>query len=407
MTALPRPLVLLFALACGLAVANVYYAQPLLDTLADEFGITRAAAGLVNTVAQVGYGLGLVLLVPLGDTLDRRRLVVGQLVLSALALAAVAAAPGRGALLGAMAAVGALAVVTQTLVAYASSLATADQRGRTVGMVTSGIVVGILLSRAVSGGLADLFGWRAVYVASALATLGVAALLWRALPRQQTPRERLPYATLVVSVFQLLRELPLLRRRALLAMGVFAAITVLLTPMALALTAPPWLLSHTQVGLFGLAGAAGALGAARAGAEADRGRGERATGIGLTLMLAAWGAAALLPGSLWGLVVAVVVMDYGLQSVHVANQSLIYRLRPEAQSRLAAAYMVFYSIGCAAGAMASTWVCAWAGWGGVCTLGAAISAATLACWALTRRRTSEPPENPPLRTRTAAPVRAP
>ncbi|NVM91393.1 MFS transporter [Variovorax sp. SG517] len=382
-------LALLFAIACGLAVANVYYAQPLLDTLAHTFGIRPATVGAVITITQIGYGLGLLLVVPLGDLVDRRRLIVGQSLLSVAALLAVALAPSASVLLPAMAAVGLLAVVTQVLVAYAAGMAAPGERGRVVGTVTSGIIIGILLARAVSGTLSDLFGWRSVYLASAAATLVVAGLLWTALPAGTRPAPGIAYPQLIRSVFALFAQEPVLRVRAVLAMLIFMAITLLLTPMVLPLTAPPFSLSHTQVGLFGLAGAAGALGAARAGRQADRGRAQRTTFIGLTAMLLSWPLIALLPWSIWAMVAGVVVIDFGLQSVHVANQSLIYRVRPEAQSRLTAGYMIFYSIGSATGSMASTMVYAHVGWNGVCIAGALVSGMALAFWALTRHLTPQ------------------
>jgi len=388
---LSRAVALLFSVACGLAVANVYFAQPLLDTMADEFAISHATVGIVMTVTQIGYGLGLLLVVPLGDLLDRRRLIVGQSLLSALALVAVALAPTAPALLAAMAAVGLLAVVTQVLVAYAAILARPGERGRAVGIVTSGIIIGILLARTVSGTLSDLFGWRSVYIVSAIATLVIVALMLRVLPRQISAGVRVSYPRLIGSVFTLLVEEPVLRIRAILAMLIFCAITVLLTPLVLPLSAPPLSLSHTEVGLFGLAGAAGALGASRAGSQSDRGLAQRTTGIGLVIMLAAWLPIALLSWSLWALVIGVIAIDFGLQSVHVANQSLIYRVRPEAQSRLTAGYMIFYSIGSATGSIVSTLVYAHAGWMGVCLLGAAVSALALLFWALTRHLTPERP----------------
>lgn len=381
------PATLLFAVACGLAVANVYFAQPLLDTIADEFRISRAAAGGIISITQVGYGLGLVLLVPLGDLLNRRRLIVGQSLLSVLALSAVGLAANAAMLLAAMAAVGLLAVVTQVLVAYAASLAAPGMRGRAVGTVTSGIVIGILLARTVSGALSDLYGWRAVYFVSAGATLIVAALLYRALPAQDLPRMRMAYPRLIASLFTLLRELPTLRIRAVLAMLIFAAITTLLTPLVLPLSAPPYSLSHMQVGLFGLAGAAGALGASHAGRMADRGYAQRTTAIGLAVMLGSWLLIGSLSWSIWLLVLGVVAIDYGLQSVHVSNQMLIYRERPEAQSRLTAAYMLFYSIGSAGGSMISTLAYARGGWLWVCACGALICALALAYWRLTLRMT--------------------
>jgi predicted MFS family arabinose efflux permease len=374
----------LFSIACGLAVANVYYAQPLLDSMADEFDIGHAAIGLVITVTQIGYGVGLLFVVPLGDLLDRRQLIVGQSLLSALALLVIAFAPTGAVLLTGMAAAGLLAVVTQVLVAYAAILAGAAERGRIVGSVTSGIVIGILLARTVSGTLSDILGWRSVYMVSAAATVVIAALLRKALPRQTVPSLRMSYPRLIGSVFTLFIEEPVLRIRATIALLIFSAITMLWTPMVLPLSAPPFSLSHTEVGLFGLAGAMGAIGAARAGRLADRGLAQRTTGISLTLMLASWLPISLLGHSIWGLIIGVVTIDFGLQSVHVANQSLIYRVRPEAQSRLTAGYMVFYSIGCAIGSIASTVVYAQAGWNGVCTAGGAISAIALVFWALTR-----------------------
>ncbi|GGF14403.1 MFS transporter [Aliidongia dinghuensis] len=392
---LSRGTALLFAVACGLAVANVYYAQPLLDTIAVEFGISRATVGLVITVTQVGYGLGLLLLVPLGDLLNRRRLIVGLSLFSVLALLTVALAPTGTVLLAGMGAVGLLAVVTQILVAYAAALAHPCERGSVVGTVTSGIIIGILLARTISGTLSDLFGWRSVYLASAGATLVVAVVLTKVLPRREARRPSMPYARLIGSVFTLLVEEPVLRTRAILALLIFSAITVLWTPMVLPLSAPPFSLSHTEVGLFGLAGAMGAAGAASAGRLADRGQAQRATGVALAIMLASWLPIALLGRSLWGhslwgLIIGVVTIDFGLQSTHVANQSLIYRVRPEARSRLTAGYMIFYSIGCATGSIGSTLVYAHGGWTGVCALGAAISAVAVVFWALTRRPTPSP-----------------
>lgn len=381
---LSRGVAFLFSLACGLAVANIYFAQPLLDTMADAFAIDHATIGLVITVTQVGYGVGLLLLVPLGDRLNRRRLIVGQTLLSSVALLAVASASQAWMLMISVVAVGMLAVVTQILVAYAAALASDSERGTVVGTVTSGIILGILLARTVSGALSDLFGWRAVYIVSAVATMAVAASLARVLPREEAPKPALSYPALIASVFRLFIEERVLRVRATLALLIFMAVTMLWTPMVLPLSAPPFSLSHTEVGLFGLAGAMGALGAASAGRLADRGHAERLTGVALTLMLVAWLPTAWLSHSLAWLVLGVIVIDYGLQAVHVANQSLIYRVRPEARSRLTAAYMIFYSIGCAAGAIVSTQLYAHYGWTGVCVAGATCSALALVFWRTTR-----------------------
>lgn len=384
-TPLPRRLTLLFAAACGLAVANVYYAQPLLDEIAVAFGIGHASVGIVVTVTQVGYGAGLLLLVPLGDALDRRRLIVAQSLLSVLALVAVGVAPSTPALLAAVAVVGLLAVVTQVLVAFAATLAAPADRGRVVGVVTSGVVLGILLARALAGGVAELAGWRAVYLLSAALTLLVAAALFRALPAHDGARTRIAYPALVRSTLTLFRRERLLRVRAVLALFLFAAFSTLWTSLVLPLSAPPLSLSPAQIGLFGLIGAAGAAGALRAGRLADRGLGQRVTGIGLALLLVAWLPIALTRESLLALVVGLIALDLGVQAVHVTNQSLLYAVAPHARSRLTAGYMVFYSIGSAIGSIASTAVYAWAGWTAVCLLGAAFSAAGLVFWRATIR----------------------
>jgi predicted MFS family arabinose efflux permease len=377
---LSSAVVLLFAIACGLAVGNVYYAQPLLDAMAQTFAMDPATIGIVVTLTQVGYGVGLVLVVPLGDLLNRRRLIVTQTLLTALALLLIGLAPTGTWLLIGMALTGLLAVVTQVLVAYAATLALPAQRGRVVGVVTSGIVVGILLARTVAGGMADLAGWRSIYLLSAGLTLLMALLLSRVLPKREAPQPKQAYSALIGSVFILFKQEPVLRQRAIIALLTFASAMVLWTPMVLPLSAPPLSLSHTQIGLFGLAGAAGALAAARAGHLADRGLGQWTSGLSLLLMLTSWLPIAFTQSSLWALLLGVITLDLGLQAVHVTSQSMIYSVRPEAQSRLTAGYMLFYSIGSALGSMGSTAMYAWAGWTGVCLLGAGINAVALIYW---------------------------
>ena len=383
----PQPLkssvVLLFAVACGLAVGNVYYAQPLLDAMAEAFSMSPATIGIVITLTQIGYGIGLVLLVPLGDLLNRRRLIVTQTLLLAAALLMIALAPSSAWLLLGMTLTGLLAVVTQVLVAYAATLAIPAQRGRVVGVVTSGIVVGILLARTIAGAMADLAGWRAIYLLSAGLTLLMALLLLRVLPKDEAAQPASRYGALIASVFSLFGQEPVLRQRAILALLTFASAMVLWTPMVLPLAAPPLSLSHSEIGLFGLAGAAGALAAARAGHLADRGLGQWVSGLSLLLMLASWLPIALTQSSLWALLLGVITLDLGLQAVHVTSQSMIYSVRPETQSRLTAGYMLFYSIGSALGSITSTAMYAWAGWTGVCLLGAAINAVALGYWWLT------------------------
>ncbi|BCH01780.1 MFS transporter [Mesorhizobium loti] len=376
---------LVFAIACGLSVANVYFAHPLLDAIAHDFAIAPASVGIVVTVTQIGYALGLFFIVPLGDLFDRRKLIAVQAVLSAVALSAVGIAPSAAMLLTGLAVVGLLAVVVQVLVAYAADLAVPSERGRAVGTVTSGVILGILLARFVAGVVADFAGWRWVYLVSAALTLIMALVLYLILPRHEAERPRTPYPRLLGSVVLLFVQEPLLRVRAVLAMLIFASFNVLWAPLVLPLSAAPFSLSHTEIGLFGLAGVAGALGARWTGGLVDRGRGQLVTGLSLLLMMGAWLPIAFMGVSLWLLVAGIVMLDLAIQAVHVTNQSLIFSRRPHARSRLVGGYMIFYSLGSALGSIASTMTYGAMGWSGVCVLGASIGLLALLVWALTLR----------------------
>ncbi|MEI2301769.1 MFS transporter [Ensifer sp. MJa1] len=387
-TPLTRTMMSLFAFAAGLAVANAYFAHPLLDVMAADLHLSETNAGLIVGATQVGYALGLILLVTLGDLFDRRKIIIVQSLFSVVALGLTASASSAEMLMVSIGAVGMLAVLTQALVAYAASLSAPSDRGRIVGFVTSGIVIGILSARAIAGFLTDLAGWRSVYLLSGALTLMITGLLYRMLPYQQRETAGLSYLRLVGSTFKLIGQEPVLRTRGIIAMLIFANVTTLLTPLVLPLSAPPFSMSHTGVGLFGLAGVAGALAAARAGRWTDLGFGERTTGIALSLMLFAWLPISLLSHSILWLIAGVLILDFGLQAVHVANQAMIYRVRPEAQNRLTAAYMLFYSLGSATGSSFSTIAYAHAGWNGVCLMGAAVSLVGLIFWLVTKPVTS-------------------
>lgn len=388
---LSRGVVILFAVACGAAVANVYFSQPLLVTMGHDVAMSPALVGSVVTLTQVGYGLGLFFLVPLGDVTNRRRLIAAQLLLLMVALAVIATAHTAAILLAGMAAMGLLAVVTQTLVAFAASLAPPAGRGRVVGLVTSGVVIGILLARTASGLMADLAGWRSVYLASAALTAVLALVLYRALPRHSdAPPATLRYGQLLRSTITLFARERLLRLRALFGLLIFAAFSTLWSSIALPLSEAPYSLSHSAIGALGLIGVAGALAAAVAGRLNDRRLPRRTTGIALALLAASWLPLAFTRSSLWALVVGVFLLDLAVQAVHVTNQTLIYALRPDAGSRLIGGYMVFYSIGSATGAIAATSLYTVAGWGAVCVLGAAFSCLGLMLWAFTRHSTPAP-----------------
>lgn len=384
---LSRIATLVFAVAAGLSVANVYYAQPLLGSIAQDFGISPSVVGLVVTLTQVGYALGLIFLVPLGDLVDRRRLIVGQCILLVLALVAVATARHETILFASLVAMGVLAVVVQILVAFAAILATAEERGRAVGVVTSGVVIGILAARVIAGSLADLGGWRAVYLTSAILTAVMGGLLIRVLPRQLSPGGTESYAAILRSIPVLFLLDRILLVRGLLALLIFASFSTFWTALVLPLGAPPFSYSHTQIGVFGLVGMAGAIAAAGAGRLADSGFAQWTTGVSLAMLLASWALIAMLPVSLLLLLAGIGLLDLAVQAVHVTNQSILFYRHPEASSRLVGGYMVFYSIGSAIGAIASTIAYARAGWSGVSMLGAGFSAVALLVWGTTLRLT--------------------
>lgn len=376
-------MIFFFSLTSALAVANVYSAQPLLESIAASLQVSLGTIGTVVTATQSGYALGLIFLVPLGDCVNRKKLVITQLLLSVLALITAAVAPDLMTLLCAMLLVGLMAVVTQLMVAWAAMLASPEQRGQVVGSVTSGIVIGILLARFVSGMIADLAGWRAVYLTAACLLLLISLILAKVLPATAVQTRRTSYPHLLLSVFRLFLTEPQLRRRGILALLIFAAFSMLWSSMVLPLTALS--LSHTQTGMFGLAGIAGALAASRAGAWADLGLGQRATGLALALLTFSWLPIAALHTSLLLLIFGVILLDFAVQTVHVINQSLIVAARPEAASRLVGAYMCFYSLGSALGAIAATQLYTHWGWQAVCYAGAAVSASAFLCWSGVRQ----------------------
>ncbi|MFC6122903.1 MFS transporter [Phytobacter sp. SCO41] len=381
---MPRSLVLLFAIASGLSVANVYYAQPLLDMLARDFAISQAAVGGVVTATQVGCALALLLLVPLGDIVERRRLMLLQLLALIAALCIVVMAQSAWVLLVGMLATGLLGTaMTQGLIACAASAADVQERGRVVGAAQSGVFIGLLLARVFAGVMSDLAGWRAVYGASALMMLVLLPLLWRQLPRFGVHPESVSARQLLFSMLTLLCTDRVLQIRGVLALLMFAAFTIFWSAMVLPLSAPPYGFSHTVIGLFALAGVAGALAATRAGRDADRGHGQRTSFYALVLLLLAWWPLSQLEHSLALLLVGIVLLDLGGQALHVTNQSMILRTSA-AHGRLIALYMLFYATGSGVGAIATTAVFAHYGWQEVCLLGATVSLLALMIWALTR-----------------------
>lgn len=377
----------LFATICAGSVATIYVAQPVLAQIGHDLSVREADLGWVVTAGQLGYLIGLALLVPLGDMLDRRDLIAGHLLLAAAGSTLAAFATRLWMLLAGLALTGLFAVVVQTTVAYSADLSSRTERGRTLGAVTSGVVVGILGARVLAGGLAALSGWRSVYavLAALLAVLaGLALMLLPTDPRTAHAR----YGEVLTALTRLFRD-RLLISRGLIAFFLFASFGTLWSGLALPLSAEPWRLSPAHIGLFGIAGLAGAFGAARAGRWADAGWAHMVTGGALVLLVASWLATGQASWSLRLVVVGVIVLDLAVQAVHVSNQHLLTAAHPHRTSSVIGAYMLFHSLGSALGAITTTAVHSTAGWTGSSVLGGAFALCALVVWAAGRQAVTQ------------------
>jgi predicted MFS family arabinose efflux permease len=374
---LTRPLLVLIAVATGAVVANLYYAQPLLHQVALDFHTGSGLASLIITATQVGYAAGLLLIVPLGDLHVRRVLVVRIFVVAAVALVACALAPDIWIFGLASVAVGAASVAGQVMIPFAADLAPAERRGRVVARIMTGLLLGILLARTVSGLVAEAAGWRSVYWLSAGLMVVFATVLWRALPTEG-PRPRMRYGSLVASSLRLLVDEPVLRRRAWHGACAFACFSVLWTTIAFLLSGAPYHYSSALIGLFGLVGAAGILAANLAGKLADADRSTASTLVAGVLLTGAFGLLWVGRSSLAALIVGIIVLDIGTQGMQITNQAIIYALRPDARSRINSAYMVCYFMGGAVGSITAGVLFAEDGWSGVCLLGVGFGLLTAA-----------------------------
>ncbi|MDX3927836.1 MAG: MFS transporter [Shinella sp.] len=377
-------LTFLFAVAGGAAVGNLYWAQPLLGEIAASFGTSTGAAGSLVTVTQIGYAIGVFLIVPLGDVVNRRRLIPAIMLCSAVALAASASAPSFIALIVSLAAVGLTTVTGQLLTPLAGDLAKPEQRGRVVGTVVSGLLTGILLSRTISGFIGDLFGWHAIYWLAAVISAVIAGLLAKALPSDPS-RPAMPYRTLLSSVFAVVAKHRAVRVTLLLGATVFSVFTMFWTGLTFLLSSPPFSFSLTQIGLVGLVGLAGALGAQRTGALHDRGWSVYATGAGLALSLASLVIAAVGSTSLIAILLAVLVIDIAIQAVNVLNQTRMFSVDPTARSRLNTAFVTCNFIGGAIGSALAGLLWEAGGWQLIMLGGIVMMAFALTVWAVFRK----------------------
>jgi predicted MFS family arabinose efflux permease len=377
-------LTVLFAVAAGAAVGNLYWAQPLLELIAGDLHASTATAGWLITATQIGYAAGILLLVPLGDVLNRRLLIPVLLLCSAVALVACALAPSIGVLLTAITVLGLTTVSGQILTPLAGDLADDVDRGRIVGTVVSGILTGILLSRTISGLVADVAGWRAIYLVAAVGAVLFAVLLHRAIP-PLAPKTRMAYPALIASVGAVVARERSVRWTLVLGAIGFATFTMFWTALTFLLSSPPFSYPVSVIGLFGLAGLAGAIAAQRSGRLHDRGWSLPATGACWAVVLVSFVVAAFAGRSVVLILVVVLVLDVALQAVGILNQLRVFAVSHEARSRLNTAYVTSNFIGGAIGSAAATVLWSTGGWTAVSVAGIVLSAVALALWAVGRR----------------------
>jgi predicted MFS family arabinose efflux permease len=389
-----RGLTLLFAVAGGLAVGNLYWAQPLLHLIAGDLHVSTGQVGWLVTATQMGYAVGVLLIVPLGDVLNRRRLIPTMVLCSAVALAGCAISPNLPCLIVAVTAVGLSTVAGQLLTPLAGDLASDHDRGRVVGTVVSGLLTGILVSRTLSGFVANALNWRAIFGFAAVAALIVAILLMRGIPALPS-RAAVRYPVLIASVGQMIRRQRTVRWTLTLGGVSFATFTLFWTGLTFLLSSPPFDYSPAVIGLFGLAGLAGAIAAQHVGRLHDRGLSLATTGVALVLLLATFVVASFGGHSVAIVLIAVVVLDLAVQSINVLNQMRMFGVPGEGRSRLNTAFVTTNFIGGAIGSsLASFW---WArgGWVAVSVTGMILAALGLVIWSLGRGGPLHIPLRPP------------
>ncbi|GMK38916.1 putative MFS-type transporter YdeR [Paenibacillus sp. CCS19] len=385
---LPTWLILLLATACGIIVANLYYAQPLVGVIRSSVGMSAGTAGLIVTLTQIGYVVGLLFVVPMGDLVENRRLVVVSLLLTAAALAAAAVSEQAALFLFASFAIGVGAVAAQVLVPYASYLASESSRGRVVGNVMSGLLLGIMLSRPLSSLAAEFLGWHAIFALSAAAVAVLAIVLMRVLPARR-PSTNTPYTALLRSMWHLLRTTSILRRRAAYHACVFATFSLFWTTVPLLLTGPVYHFSQKGVALFALVGVAGAVAAPVAGRLADRGWTRPATWIALAAVIISVLLPLLVrsssPVGVGVLVVSAILLDAGVSANLVLGQRAIFSLSPDIRSRLNGLFMAIFFMGGAAGSALGGWAYASGGWSTALWIGIVFPVAAMLYFATEKR----------------------
>ncbi|MEI2771145.1 MAG: MFS transporter [Candidatus Competibacter sp.] len=376
-TAIDDALVFLLACTAGLGVATLYYNQPILGVLAADFHATTGEIGYIPTLTQIGYTIGILLLAPLGDRYDRRRVILSKILMLGLGLLVMAATQSLTQLGAASVVIGIAATLAQDCVPAAATLAPEARRGQIVGSVMMGLLLGILLSRVVSGVVAEALGWRTMFVLAAVAVGVLGLVAHRRLPAF-APTTDLPYHTLLGSLLTLWRRHAELRRAAIAQGFLCAAFSAFWSTLAIMLHEPPFSYGSAVAGCFGLAGAAGALAAPIAGRIADYYGPEAVTQLGTALVLVSFAGFAIAPQSLWWLIAGTLLFDLGIQASMVAHQSIIYRLDPAARSRLNALLIGSMFTGMAGGSALGSLALLHAGWRGVALFAATCSLGALA-----------------------------
>lgn len=380
---LSKGLILILAVTSGLAVANLYYNQPLLADIARTFHASSKAVGYVSMLTQIGYALGMLLFVPLGDIRERRIMISALLIAVAVSLVGFATAGNLLWMYAASFAIGITTVVPQIIVPLAAQLAPPEERGKVIGTVMSGLLFGILLARTVSGLIGDILGWRAMYWIAAGIMLLLSAVLYRLLPETK-PEVTSTYTELLASMGRLVRKYATLREASLIGACMFGGFSVFWTSLVFYLEGPPYHYSSSIAGLFGLIGVAGAAGAPFVGRLADRIAPWKIIGILIVLTLLSYGLFGLSSLSLWSLIVGVIILDLGVQGTQVSNQARIYALEPAARSRINTVFMVSTFAGGAGGSTMGSYAWQSWGWSGVCWSGGGLIAAALLIWTVHR-----------------------
>ncbi|MBC9930116.1 MFS transporter [Chitinophaga qingshengii] len=383
--ALSRWNIMIMALCTGLIVANIYYSQPLIVLMSQEFGVSEANAGQVTFFTQVGYALGLLFCVPLGDKLERKTQIIAMTSTAVLALLAAGFSQNIGMLKITGLLIGFTSVVPQLILPLAAHLTDVSNRGKVIGTIMSGLLVGILLSRTLSGIVGHHFGWRAMFWIAAGISALLVVIMWFSFPKSQ-PQFTGSYGELMKSLLTLAKEQPMLREASAINACCFAMFGMFWTTVVFLLSEKPFLYTSEQIGLMGLAAAAGALGAPLIGRIADKKNPRIAIGYGIIFLLAGYAMFYVFQANIIGIIIGIIAIDLGLQGIHVSNQTRIYALLPEARNRLNTVFMTTSFIGTSLGSGIGLWVWTIGKWNGVCIAGTLLILTALTIYLATYKK---------------------